>query len=106
MTPPPYLTGRKGGVCIAVKAQPRARTNAIVGISGEELKIRITAPPVDSAANEALTAFLAEILGCSRRSVSLIRGASSTHKLFFVESLTLEQARVALQGHTADGDGP
>ncbi len=105
MTAPPYLTERKGGVCIAVKAQPRARTNAIVGISGEELKIRVTAPPVDSAANEALTAFLADVLGCPRRLVSLIRGASSTHKLFFVESLTLEQARVALQGNAAGGDG-
>ncbi len=98
MTPPPYLSERNGSICVAVKAQPRARSNEIVGVSGAELKIRVTAPPVDSAANEALLAFLAEVLECPRRSITLVRGASSTHKLFCIEGLTLERALVALGG--------
>jgi uncharacterized protein len=106
MIPPPYLTERPGNICIAVKAQPRARSNEIVGISGAELKIRVTAPPVDSAANEALIVFLAGVLGCPRRSVTLVRGASSTHKLFCVEGLSMEQAIMALGRDSAvDGKG-
>ncbi len=102
MIPPPYLSERNGSICVAVKAQPRARSNEIVGVSGTELKIRITAPPVDSAANEALIAFLADVLNCPRRSVTLVRGASSTHKLFCIEGLAMEQAMVALSGDPGD----
>ena len=47
-----------------VKTQPRASRNEIGEAVGHELKIKITAPPVDSAANEALVKFLAEALGC------------------------------------------
>ena len=48
-----------GEIWIAVKVQPRASANEVVGEIGNELKIKVTAPPVDSAANEALIRFLA-----------------------------------------------
>jgi uncharacterized protein (TIGR00251 family) len=69
-----------GAVLLAVKVQPRAPKNEICGVIGNELKVKIAAPPVDSAANEALVRFVAETLGCPRNAVRLVRGANSRHK--------------------------
>lgn len=65
---------------LSVKLQPRASKNAIGEALGDELKIKVTAPPVDAAANQALVEFLAEKLNCSRGKVELIRGHTSRHK--------------------------
>jgi uncharacterized protein (TIGR00251 family) len=67
-------------VILCLKVQPRASRNEVGPPLGNELKIKVTAPPVDSAANEALVQFLAELLKCSRSSVQLLRGQSSRHK--------------------------
>lgn len=69
------------GVNLAVKVQPRASANELVGTQGDVLRIKIAAPPVDSAANEELVRFLAECLDCPRRSVELVRGGTSRHKV-------------------------
>ena len=73
-----------GGVYIAIKLQPRASRNAIQGLHGQELKIAVTAPPVDSAANVALVEFLAETLGIPRSRIQLVRGQTSRHKSIFI----------------------
>ena len=54
---------------------------------GNELKIKITAPPVDSAANEALVQFLAAKLDCSKGAVRLVRGQTSRHKIVAITGL-------------------
>jgi uncharacterized protein (TIGR00251 family) len=69
-----------GGVDLAVKLQPRASRNQIDGPLGDELKIKVTAPPVDAAANQALVEMLAAKLGCSRGAVRIVRGQTSRHK--------------------------
>ncbi len=89
MNLPPYLHEAHDGVSISIKAQPRARRTEIAGLHGGELKIRVAAPPVDSAANEALLEFLSDRLGCPRRDVVLARGATSSHKQFVVSGLTV-----------------
>jgi len=76
-----------GVVALSVKVQPRASSNEICEAVGNELKVRITAPPVDSAANEALVRFLSEKLGCPASSVRLLRGASSRHKTVAIHGL-------------------
>ncbi|MCD6048786.1 MAG: hypothetical protein K0Q55_189 [Verrucomicrobia bacterium] len=76
-----------------VKAQPRANTNEIVGVHGTELRVKITAPPVDSAANEALVRFLAEELGVAKNQVQLVRGASARHKAIKVIGLKAEEVK-------------
>ena len=96
MNLPPCLSEHDGALWLSVKAQPRARRNEIAGLLGHELKIRITAPPVDHAANEALADFIAISLGCPRRAVSLIRGQTSSHKVFRVEGVPAEQAAKCL----------
>ena len=66
---------------MSVKVQPRASVNEVAGVQGEELRIRLTAPPVDDAANSELVVFLARVLGCPRRQIELVRGHRSRHKV-------------------------
>lgn len=90
MALPPYLRAQGDLVFLHVKVQPRASRNEIGELLGNELKVKIAAPPVDSAANEALVKFLAEVLGCPRGSVQLVRGAASRHKILSIRGLTAE----------------
>lgn len=78
---PAFLTAQSDGVTLAIKLQPRAAKNEISDVSGAELRIKVTAPPVDAAANEALLRLLAEKLGCARSKVELIRGHTARHKV-------------------------
>jgi uncharacterized protein len=77
---PDFLRAQPDGVLLVVKLQPRASRNEIGVPAGGELKIKVTAPPVDGAANEALMALLAERLGCARSRIELVRGHTSRHK--------------------------
>ena len=87
---PPYLRSEPDGVWLSIKVQPRASANEIGGVMGNELRVKVTAPPVDSAANEALVGFLAQTLGCARNKVELIRGQTSRHKIIRVRGMTAE----------------
>ncbi|MDB6030575.1 MAG: hypothetical protein JWM16_913 [Verrucomicrobiales bacterium] len=79
-----------------MKLQPRASKNAIGEALGNELKVKVTAAPVDSAANEALVRFLAEVLDCSRGAVQLIRGQTSRHKQVLIQGMTVEEVEKKL----------
>ena len=81
MTPPEFLREQPDGVLLSVKVQPRAPKNEIGVARGNELKIRVTAPPVDAAANEALVRLLAEKLDCPRNRIEIVRGHKSRHKI-------------------------
>jgi len=87
---PAFLRPHDDGLFLAVKVQPRASANEIGEALGSELKIRVTAPPVDSAANEALIRLLAERLGCSRNQVELVRGHTSRRKLVKLHGISPE----------------
>jgi uncharacterized protein len=71
---------------LAVHVQPRASRNAILGWHGDALKIALTAPPVEGAANAALIAFVADAFGLKRQQISLLRGDSSRHKLLELDA--------------------
>jgi len=86
----PFLQTRSDGVYLAVKLQPRASKNEIEGPLGNELKIKVTAPPVEAAANQALVELLAEKLDCPRGAVSLVRGQTSRHKTVRITGLDAE----------------
>ena len=95
MTPkdkaPPFLTVRDQRVLLTLKVLPRASANAVAGPADNELRIRVTAPPVDSAANRALIDFLADKLGCRRGALQIIRGEISRHKTVAITGLTAEE---------------
>ena len=63
-----------------VHVQPRAKQDAMVGAHGDRLKIRITAPPVDGAANAHLVRFLADCFGVAASAVEVISGAGGRDK--------------------------
>jgi uncharacterized protein (TIGR00251 family) len=86
-----FLTPSPGGVRLAIKLQPRASKNEIGTTLGGELKIKVTAPPVDAAANQALLDLLAEKLGCPRSAVQIIRGLTSRHKTIWINGLGAEE---------------
>jgi uncharacterized protein (TIGR00251 family) len=82
---------------ISVRVIPRSSKNSI-GWEGENLKVRLKAPPVDGAANEALVALLAERLGLPKRQVSIVRGATGRQKTVEITGMTLEEAAHKLKG--------
>ncbi len=65
---------------LRVYAQPRASRDGIVGIHGDALKIRLAAPPVDGAANEALCRFLAKACGVAKSAVTVENGDAGRQK--------------------------
>ena len=76
----PCLRQTDAGVEIFLYLQPRASRNKVVGLQGEELKVSLTAPPVDGAANKACCAFLAKLCCLPKSCVKLIAGGTSRHK--------------------------
>jgi hypothetical protein len=90
------LRAQTDGALLSVKLLPRASANQIAGPAGEELKIKVTAPPVDDAANEALIKLLADKLDCARNRVELVRGQKSRHKVVKLHGVTPEEARQKL----------
>ena len=76
------------GVRFAVRVQPRASRSELVGVHGDAMKVRLSAPPVDGAANEALVELIAELLGVGRRAVRIVSGESSRSKVVEVEGVT------------------
>ena len=87
----------------AVHVQPRAKRTEVTGMHGAAVKIRLAAPPVDGAANEALRRFLAERLCVPRASVHVVAGLSSRDKLVEVDGLDADEARRNLLAPLADG---
>lgn len=79
------------GVRFTVRVQPRASRNEITGVYGTALKIRLQAPPVDGAANDALLSYLADVLGVGRRSVRIVSGESSRTKTVEVAGVTSQR---------------
>jgi uncharacterized protein (TIGR00251 family) len=92
MSTPAFLRVEPDGVMLSVKLQPRASASEIGEPLANELRIKVTAPPVDSAANEALVRLLAETLDCPRNRIELIRGNTSRHKVLKLHGITLETA--------------
>ena len=81
------LAPADGGVRLRVRVQPRASRNEIAGAHGDELRIRLQAPPVDRAANEALVRVIAEALGVSRSAVDIVSGLASRSKTVVIRGV-------------------
>lgn len=88
------------GATFSVKVHPRAKKNAIAGEFGDALKLALTAPPVDGAANAACIKFLAEVLDVPRSSVTIAAGETSRQKLIRIQGLTATQVEQRLRAQT------
>lgn len=94
----PYLRQSPEGTIIALHVQPRASRTEIVGSQGEELKVRLTSPPVEGAANRLCTEFFARLLGVARSDVTVVAGEKSRHKRVLVRGLSPEEVRREVTG--------
>ena len=81
----PFFKETPEGMTVTVFVQPRSSKNSIVGLHGDALKIRLTAPPVEGAANKMCIEFLAKQLGVSKSSLSIISGHSSRTKRILIK---------------------
>jgi uncharacterized protein (TIGR00251 family) len=84
------------GITFAVKVQPRAKKNAIVGELGNALKVAVTAPPVDGRANQACIEFFADLLNVPRSAVTIVSGQSGRNKVIGVSGISIEAVRKKL----------
>jgi len=75
------------GTRLKVRVQPRSSRNAIGNMVAGELKIFLTALPVDSAANTSLCRLLAKLLACPQRCISIVRGQTSRHKVLDIANI-------------------
>ena len=85
---------------LSVRVQPRAFRNEVAGLVGDQLKIKLTAPPVEGKANEACLDFLAKLLDLSPSRLAIIQGARSRNKVVRITGLTQTEvtARLAKNG--------
>lgn len=92
------ITNAEGGAAFPVRVVPRASKNEISGRHGEAVKIRLTAPPVEGAANQALTDFLADVLGIRKSQIEILTGHASRDKIVCVVGLTPQEVEERLKG--------
>jgi uncharacterized protein len=74
---------------IDVRVFPRSGKNLIEWEDGG-LKVRLTAPPVDGAANDALITLLAQCLGLHKRDIQIVHGKTGRHKIIEISGMTAE----------------
>jgi uncharacterized protein len=81
---------------IAVRLQPRARKDEVVGERDGRVVIRVVAPPVDGKANDALCRLIAKAAGVAPSRVSIVRGHTAREKVVRVEGVDERARRAAL----------
>jgi uncharacterized protein (TIGR00251 family) len=95
---PVYVAADPAGSLISIRVIPRAARTSLAGERGGALLVRLAAPPVDGAANEALLEYLAESLKVSRRWLTLVNGQHSRAKRVRVAGLTPRELADRLTG--------
>jgi uncharacterized protein (TIGR00251 family) len=81
---------------LLVRVTPRAGRDEIAGWQGDQLRVRLRAPPVEGQANEALRRLLAARLGLPVSAIELLTGATARTKRVRVDGLSLEDVRSRL----------
>lgn len=100
---PAWLQSRDHGVVIHLLIQPRASKNEVVGAQGDELKVRLTSPPVEGAANRLCCEYIAKRLGLAKTAVTLEAGETSRHKRLFLPGVSAAEVLAALTSPAVPG---
>ncbi|TFG45174.1 MAG: YggU family protein [Gemmatimonadales bacterium] len=90
------LESTEGGIRLRLRIQPRASRTEVAGLHGDTIRIRLSAPPVDGAANEELIRFLATRLGVPVRAVEITAGHGGRQKTVHVRGVGRAEAAEAL----------
>lgn len=81
---------------LSIRVIPRASKSAITGRRGDAIVVRLAAPPVEGAANDALVEFLAGVFDRPRRDVSIVSGGKSRDKRVRIDGISDMTARACL----------
>ena len=92
---PPTRNARLSAT-LAIRIQPRSSKNAVVGWIGNTVKLRVTAPPVEGAANTACLGLLSDLLNVPLSQLALVKGERSRHKIVRIDGLSDDQVRACL----------
>ena len=87
----------ESGVLLRLSVQPRARRDEVLGVHGDRIRVRLTSPPVDNAANKSLTQFIAARLGVRRAQVSVVSVLCNRRKSVLVEGVELDAVKREFQ---------
>lgn len=98
MIPEGLINGATDRVIIRLHLQPRASKTEICGVQGDELKVRVTSPPVDDAANRLCIEFFSRIFRTAKSNISIISGHKSRHKRLQIIGATPEESRAIISG--------
>ena len=94
-----FLQSNDCGVVIGLFVQPRASKNQLAGVIEDELKVRLTSPPVDGAANSLCIKYFAKLLGMPKSDLELIVGEKSRHKRLLIRGGKVDAIRSAINEH-------
>ena len=81
---------------LAVRVQPRAKSDALGGERGGALVVRVTAPPVDGRANAAVCALVARAVGVPKSAVTVVHGAGTRDKVLEIRGVDTASLRRAV----------
>lgn len=91
------------GLLVKIYVQPKSSVNQIVGLHGDALKVRLTAPPVDGAANKMCVKFMAQCAGVPKSAVEILSGHASRTKqvMIHLEGADVPAAREKIERRIA-----
>ncbi|MBI4378749.1 MAG: YggU family protein [Nitrospinae bacterium] len=89
----------ENNVILGVRVQPRSSKNEVCGVFKDEIKIKLTSPPINGEANEGLREFLSDILDISKGQIEIISGHRSKSKLIKIKNFKKEGIYNLLRGY-------
>jgi hypothetical protein len=92
------ITESGDSIQFAVRVVPRAGRTGVAGVRQGALLVRLAAPPVEGAANEALLAYLAELTDRPKRDVAIVSGQNSRNKRVRISGVTARELDAKLSG--------
>ena len=81
---------------LRIRLTPRGSKNEILGWDGDTLRVKVTAPPLEGAANKACVELVAQRLGVKHSQVTIVAGDKSRNKILRLTGVTIDEARQAL----------
>ncbi len=100
------VTAVAAGVRVAIRVMPRSPRTAIEGVRDGRVVVRVTAPPVADAANQAVVAAIADALDLPKRAVRIVAGATSRNKTVEITHVSAQSIRVRLCANFTGLGGP
>lgn len=89
------------GVQLDLFVQPRASKNQVVGLQGDELKVRLTSPPVDGAANKLCVQYFSKLFKIPKSNIEIVAGETSRHKRLLFRDAKLDAVAGILEPEIA-----